>query len=648
MNSAMLSFSLTPVQDFVEAARTVRDLKAGSWLLSHLTYQAFDRARTLEGTAVFPTPPPSGQGPGSIPNQFVMRFDSVEDASNAEEECRNAVQARWKEIAATVHAALKPGFDAAFTGWDCDWDAQIERYWDIISVVVPLADMTPETYEALFGAAPTGGIGLAEQWKIMQMLFAAKKHVRHFPGNHGTKRHKCALLGRLEQMGPIGLRDADRFWSTEGVAGFSREGIYLGERDRLCAVSLVKRFSGLDAGLSSLQEPVMDTAGIATSAWWAQVKGQLPQETAAFEEAVESLQSELGGGRDTEMRYLVMDNISVEALARGTHFERTPEAIREQAANLDAARSSLFSRARESDMSAPPRYYAILSLDGDEVGKWLGGDKTPLTEGYHSAVSIQLLDFAGQAEDIVNEHRGVLVYAGGDDVLALLPAANVLACARELRESYPQFATNTGDSGPASTASAGICILHYMQDLRTGLQAARQACDQAKDWGRDALGVTVMKSSGSSMSTTVEWPEIAHMARLQQLFEAGVSDRWVYKLWGTVPDVSDSLLPDAVGLMVSHATRRMEVSGPVAAEINRLLAQTGDAKENLRGYIQELWVRLTDTIHQRHLQLAKQRHLRPEDLAAFPSKSGKCFAQKVLDEFCKYCLIMSFLTRGRD
>ena len=84
------------------------------------------------------------------------------------------------------------------------------------------------------------------------------------------------------------------------MASFSRDGIHLSERDRLCAVSLVKRFSGLSAGSGD------------GHCWHrllrlvAQAKERLPKKAAAFEGAVESLQSELGSGLDTERRYPVI------------------------------------------------------------------------------------------------------------------------------------------------------------------------------------------------------------------------------------------------------------------------------------------------------------------------------------------------------
>jgi len=48
--------------------------------------------------------------------------------------------------------------------------------------------------------------------------------------------------------------------------------------------------------------------------------------------------------------------------------------------------------------------------------------------------------------DIVSRHHGTLIYAGGDDVLALLPTTTVLACARELKETYQrEWARDSND-----------------------------------------------------------------------------------------------------------------------------------------------------------------------------------------------------------
>src|SRR5205085_2787867 len=100
---------------------------------------------------------------------------------------------------------------------------------------------------------------------------------------------------------------------------------------------------------------------------------------------------------------------------------------------------------------APPTYYAVLMVDGDRLGQWLRGARAPrleqvlhpaLVEHFrksselapllsaprtvgstlHAALSEALTSFALHfVPDIVRRHAGTLIYAGGDDVLALLP-----------------------------------------------------------------------------------------------------------------------------------------------------------------------------------------------------------------------------------
>lgn len=109
------------------------------------------------------------------------------------------------------------------------------------------------------------------------------------------------------------------------------------------------------------------------------------------------------------------------------------------------------------------RYFAILSLDGDSMGKWISGSKTPklidvlspecaavyraagadlqnrrpLSPSWHLQFAEALGNFSQHAvRRIIEAFDGRLLYAGGDDVLAMLPADTALACARALRLAF--------------------------------------------------------------------------------------------------------------------------------------------------------------------------------------------------------------------
>lgn len=121
----------------------------------------------------------------------------------------------------------------------------------------------------------------------------------------------------------------------------------------------------------------------------------------------------------------------------------------------------------ETAAAAPmaEKYFAVLKLDGDQMGSWLSGETTPpfrgqlteecrpyfeqarfgeflkqqrpLSPSYHLQFSESLSNFALRcARPIVEAFDGRLVYAGGDDVLALLPADTAIPCARALRMAF--------------------------------------------------------------------------------------------------------------------------------------------------------------------------------------------------------------------
>lgn len=154
----------------------------------------------------------------------------------------------------------------------------------------------------------------------------------------------------------------------------------------------------------------------------------------------------------------------------------------------------------ERDPDEAPWYLAILHMDGDQMGTTLG---TLATLPAHQAMSRALASFAAQASTIVEKtYHGRLIYAGGDDVLALLPPWEALPCAAELRTSFTNHLTGGGAAAP--TISAGISIAPFDYPLDLALQAARDAEHQAKeDLQRDA--VVLRENRGQVRPAGAKW-----------------------------------------------------------------------------------------------------------------------------------------------
>jgi CRISPR-associated protein Cmr2 len=174
-----------------------------------------------------------------------------------------------------------------------------------------------------------------------------------------------------------------------------------------------------------------------------------------------------------------------------------------------------------------------------------------------------LAGFAGEAARIVREHRGVLVYAGGDDVLAFVPIDRCLACVLALHDAFGSaLASWSTRTGTALTLSVGLAIAHFMEPLEDLLDYGRAAEKHAKrprpeDHGqdaRDSLAVHLVKRGGGPLAVRANWstgPE-KHLHELAERIAAGaVSGRVAYDMH-KIADVYKSWAPG----MVEGAIRR--------------------------------------------------------------------------------------------
>lgn len=234
------------------------------------------------------------------------------------------------------------------------------------------------------------------------------------------------------------------------------------------------------------------------------------------------------------------------------------------------------------------RYIAVLALDGDEMGKWLSGEKTPafldqlsgkarehfeevlgkdckirrsVSPAYHLQFSEALSNFALHLADrVVSAFDGQLVYAGGDDVLAMLPASYALECAEALRACFrgadmPEELNNrmqlalkdngfvsAGEGYPLlvpginADVSCGIAVGHDSYPLQALVREAQHAEKRAKNgYNRSAFAISLIKRGGETILWGGNWDDSALplYKTFERLTENGtLSGRFPYALAG--------------------------------------------------------------------------------------------------------------------
>ena len=636
-DTALLAFSLGPVQPFIAAARTLRDLWSGSYVLAWLTAQAMLPVVQAHGpdAVIFPyiqenplfqwwLRQAEGQAPDGaeaaarltpcLPNRFLAEAPVGEDGQGAvklAKRCEDRVRQAWRELAEGVQNALTQRLgkdkrlEAYAASWNADlWREQIEHFFDIQVVAAPRAPYSAAVIEALPGvrrpsASPNETDLWPSHWDIALQLLEAAKQIRHIPAYKpvGDAPPGCSLLGNYEQMGPANLHDASRFWEAmfESFKQHSEQGTRLGRRDRLCAISLVKRLAwpvyfAPTYQLRAQARRYADTATIAAAHWLIEA-GLDPEAT-----------------RQRHQRWS----------GQWLHW---PNAQADD--DEDDCPSSLFSCIQKLRSSArhgpPPTYYAVVAMDGDQMGDKLRGARS---RDAHQAISRALAHFALRlAPQTVSDARGELIYAGGDDVLAALPARGALACALQLAQ---QFAANwsayglDADLGPASM-SCGLAIAHYKEDLRFALNMARQAEAAAKAAGRNALVIRICRRSGEHSAVLCPWDFVDTAQRWTSMFANGASDRWTYHLAAEADTLGGLGVEPAVTAEIKRLVRRS------ALETRARMGETQalQAADRIAGEFESLGALLHDENRQ-------------DDLASR------------LTTFVTLCQSAAFLARGRD
>lgn len=209
-------------------------------------------------------------------------------------------------------------------------------------------------------------------------------------------------------------------------------------------------------------------------------------------------------------------------------------------------------------------YIAVLALDGDHMGGKLSGFAT---QAEHRAFSERLAQFAQSV--FLKPDDGQLIYAGGDDVLAVVKATRAIPLAQELAALFKAKVAVDG-----ITASVGIAIGSSKAPLQDLVHEAHAAESRAKRvYGRDALAVSVVKRSGEILHWGCKWSSKA-LEIYAQLAKASGEDslsRFAYKL-------ASFLAPyDLASCKKLDAAMR----DVVWAETQHVLEQTEGAKDAL-------------------------------------------------------------------
>jgi CRISPR-associated protein Cmr2 len=512
----------------------------------------------------------------SFPNKFVFLCPAAKTAKICKE-IEKAVQTEWLRIAQLARDSLVRKTRSGETMRKL-FDHQIKDYWQFSHAACHLVGLSDKdflgqaqhqgkwqteykTVAAFAQAYGQSGQAVARLYEashtLAQSVLAAAK-LKPARIRQAQDGEKCPLCGEhevLHDFATTGTTSAKAyseaaraFWDSVREAENGQDGYaQVGKNERLCAICAVKRF--LPGVMRRARQPQELLATVFAEA------DDFPSTTAIaatryFRELTERVA--ITNTKEKHKKLVNWFNASELDPADDEHSQAMREIVK---AGKDQD-------VRYSDRD---KYYALLLMDGDKMGDLVGGktlsatwgdvihpdlrgrfdkpgfhsqsplrprlsEKRLLNPALHAAISDALNSFARYGvAPVIERLSGRLIYAGGDDVCAILPLDSALEAADAIRRSYTMGFVRYGANGatelkgicpPAPgklgmhlgkaekiSISAAIVIAHHKTPLRETLRDAHAVLsDIAKERaGRNALAIRLAKRSGGDRDLWLQW-----------------------------------------------------------------------------------------------------------------------------------------------
>lgn len=480
MNQGIILFSVGPVQTFIAEARKLKDLYAGSYLLSYIIKQVVAELQKNEVEIVFPQPDYP-----SMPNRVICMtsYDQEAEIERLAEKITNTAQCTLKNIAQTI--ATK--YDIQSDYFDDEIAHQLEIYW----VAKKVTD-----YQ--------------QDYQQLQTDMRRVKRLRTFSYKEYPSGKNCSLNSSKRAI--FTLKDEDdkhnkRNGLMEGAVLLraSACGTALKKNEALSSSAFIKRFLS-DAKLDEYNARFPSVCNIAI-------------------------------GNRLEIIGLDVDDNEASGilqLSAGNQLDKhefTPdeeEHIHHIFACIQQAKIPL------------TEYYAVIKFDGDSIGNLY--NKATIKpqkdrKEFHKFLSEEIMRFAQKVKGKMKKGDGVIVYAGGEDFLGFVSIDALFPVLSSFRRAFDSIDISEYVEDRKLTFSAGITIAHYHEMLEDVMRDVNQAEEFAKeiDEEKDATAIFLNIRAGETVKTRIKFGNECENLELieriiRNLKEKKVSNSFIYNL----------------------------------------------------------------------------------------------------------------------
>jgi CRISPR-associated protein Cmr2 len=561
----------------------------------------------------------------------------AEGERQLEEQLRGFPEVHWASVSWGLAVGRDGGVDTARLGSALERVRPNDSTAFLASDAWKLLSRELQVEGAVF-FRPNPGTVYPALWDLLGRSMAAAKATRAFE-QQPQEGYRCSLCGEREWL----TTDRGQLGHARGRTGPSdvwpeaakQRPAWVREGEHLCGICGLKRLwptlvvedvRTRDPALQGLKRYVLSTHTMALAPTFRRMVAQAHDADHVAKPSFAALRNQVADADPAALPRQLVRRLMNAGKDLGDVVRRLPTALDELrdrmegkgAATAERELSELKGRIADLSGSKVEAYYALVLMDGDRLGAWLAGDvrtayrdrwhsqiraaapRSPELEGYldspaaaspafHAALSRSLNSFALDLAPFVVEDLflGKVLYAGGDDLLAMLGTDDLLAAMLALRCGYSGVAPADDDEdlwrllgcreedrrglrlsqgyaffpeaarggaprrlmplmGRKATASIGAVVAHHMDPLGAVLRELRAAEKRAKDSGRDAFSVSVLKRSGGAIHFTSPWrldgfrrnaadTAMGVLVRLRDAFAKELSRRAAYHVVSWLP-----------------------------------------------------------------------------------------------------------------
>lgn len=503
-NQYLTILSIGPVQEFIASARKSRDLWSGSWLLSELSKACAKSLYEQGAELLFPyveKPTDLEQDSEfSVVNriQVIITANSPKQLQTVINQAKQAINQRFADEVNTAFKNIPNKSDIRQN----IWDSQKEDYIDIQSAWAKIDNSIDDAY----GKA----VALASQ------VLTARKATRDFSASSANPYDKNFMLPKSSLDGvreTVLEKDVSNDKKDDNP---TRIKLNLSKSEQLDCMGVVKRL-----GFEKKVEQFTPLSRVATDSW---IELVLKDNPTAFDDiknsyddklVVQGMATRVKGNKDAQGISIYHDfPYDAEFL-----YESRLTAEINQCDKVDDATGDVLKVLKKQLLSLwekygqPQSYGVMLLADGDKMGNLLA--KATSKED-HQEISQALSKFAKNVRSEMQSCRGHCIYAGGDDVLGIVPLDQAYKCADKLQQKFNHSLQEVAAklNAPTPTLSVGLAICHQMTPFSVIRDLAKQAekyakgdhCQDAKK-RRNALGIVLSIRSGADIKLRLRWEE---------------------------------------------------------------------------------------------------------------------------------------------